>query len=291
MLVVATTADQVAPTRERLAALGVHETTVVDPGGDRCLIQGTSPDDADEARLASVLRADGISAVTRPDAGPRLRAWRRDSQPVVLDDRLSICLAWSEHDRKTLPGLVELGPDGFGDGTHPTTRLLLEVILTRVRGDERVLDIGCGSGVLGLGALRLGAATVVAVDLKPTAVEATRRNAVLNRLDLQLAASTDPVAEIDGTFDAILANISRAGIVDLASQLTCLLSPGGWLAVSGISPRQCSLVAGFLRPLVEVERRVDGEWAAVVFERPSGWCPSPDRAENAHRPDPDDGTE
>ena len=77
---------------------------------------------------------------------------------------------------------IELGLGGFGNGSHPTTRMLVDELIERICGSERVLDVGCGSGVLGLCALRLGAAQVVAVDIKPEAVEATRRNAALNGL-------------------------------------------------------------------------------------------------------------
>ena len=87
------------------------------------------------------------------------------------------------------------------------------------------------------------------------------RNAALNGLDDRLVVGdTLP----GGPFDVVLANIARDGLVVLADQLTPLVAPGGWLAASGISPAQCSLVAGFLRPLVEVAQVVDGEWAVLV---------------------------
>jgi ribosomal protein L11 methylase PrmA len=73
------------------------------------------------------------------------------------------------------------------------------------------------------------------------------------------------MAEIDGVFDVVVANVGRAAVVELAPELVRCVSPRGWLAVSGISPPQCSLVVGFLRPLVEVERRTSGEWSAVVL--------------------------
>jgi ribosomal protein L11 methyltransferase len=137
-------------------------------------------------------------------------------------------------------------------------------LLTRVRGGEEVIDVGCGSGVLGLCALRLGAAGVSAVDMKADAVAATRRNAALNGLDDRLVAGDALPAD---PCDVVLANIARDGLVELADRLKVLVAPGGWLAASGISPAQCSLVAGYLRPLVEVERVVDGEWAVLVVAR------------------------
>jgi ribosomal protein L11 methyltransferase len=105
---------------------------------------------------------------------------------------------------------------------------------------------------------------VVAVDIKAAAVEAAQRNAEINGMDGQLEAVIAPIGELDDTFDIVVANIARAGIVELASELVARVSPGGWLAVSGISPSQCSQVADFLRPLVEVERQTSGEWSALV---------------------------
>ena len=138
--------------------------------------------------------------------------------------------------------VVELGLGGFGNGAHPTTAPARRRAVGRMHGGERVLDVGCGSGVLGLSALRLGAAHVMAVDIKPDAVEATRRNAALNGMDDRLEARPAALAEIDDAFDIVVANIGRAGIVELAPDLVRLVSPAGWLAVAGLAaavrPRQ-----------------------------------------------------
>ena len=263
IVVVAACEDDLAGIQTRLRELGVHALRVEAPSTSRRLVLA-SVDDWEAERLAVTLRAEGMLAVTRPDSGPRLEAWLRHTRPITFADRLSTCFAWSEHDRSELPGLIELGPGGFGNGEHPATRLLIEQLVDRINGGERVLDLGCGSGVLGLCAIELGAASVVAVDLKPEAIAATRRNATLNGMDQRVDATVAPLATIEGAFDVIVANVGRGPIVELAPHLIGLLAPGGWLAVSGISPPQCSLVAGFLRPLIDVEQCIAGEWAAVV---------------------------
>jgi ribosomal protein L11 methyltransferase len=262
IVVVATTEDGVARTRARLDGRAVR---VVAPSRERRLVLAAVDDEWEAERLVAALRSEGELAVPRPDGGVRLEAWMRHTRPVTFGERLSVCVAWSEHDRRGLPGLIELGLGGFGNGEHPTTRLLVEELVRRITGGERVLDVGCGSGLLGLGAAQLGASAVVAVDLKPEAIEATRRNAALNGMENRVDATSSALGEVEGPFDVVVANVGRAAVVELAHELVRLVSPGGWLAVSGFSPAQSSLVAGFLSPLVVVDRRTDSEWAAVVL--------------------------
>jgi len=257
IVVVATTADQADAVRGRLAEL---DAQVVESEAHGVVVAGAE----DEWRLVEQLREEGWLAVVRPDGGPQLEAWKQHTRPLGFGDRLTVSFAWSEHDRTNLPGVVELGAGGFGSGEHPATRLVIESLVGRIVGGERVLDVGCGSGVLGLCALRLGAANVVAVDIKPDAIAATRRNAALNGMESRVDASTSSLADIDQSFDVVVANIGRSVIVDLAPLLVQRVAANGWLAVSGISTPQCAQVVEFLHPLVEVERRTDGEWSSVV---------------------------
>ena len=267
MIVVATTEDELAGMRNRLRVLGVRPVDVVAPSDTRRVLLASVEDVEGAAGLVVSLRAEGVMAVTRPDGGAALDAWYRDTRPVSFGERLSVCLAWSEHDRRQLPGLIELGSGGFGSGHHPTTSQIIEELASRVVGGERVLDVGCGSGILGLCALQLGAAGVVATDIELDAVEAARRNSHINGMGGRLEATLDPLGRIDGPFDVVLANIARAGVVELAPELVAHVSPGGWLAVGGISPSQCSQVVDFLHPLTEVNRRTSGAWSAVVLAR------------------------
>ena len=268
MIVVATTEARVAGVRARLGELGVGATHVAAPSASRRLVLAAVKDEWEAQDVVAALRAEGKVAVTRADGGARLEAWMRHTRPITFGDRLSVCFAWSEHDRRGLSGLVELGLGGFGNGEHPTTRMLVEELLTRIRGGERVLDVGCGSGVLGLCALQLGASRVVATDTAADAVEATRRNAALNGMDGRVEATLAPLQEIEDAFDVVVANVGRAALVELAPELVRLVAPGGWLAVGGFSTSLCSLVAGFLGPLVELERRTSAEWSALVLAPP-----------------------
>ena len=268
MIVVATVAMELDRATARLNQLGVRDVQVFAPNTTRRVLVGAVDDEAAAGPLAMQLRSEGMLATTRPNAGVRLAAWRRRTAPVTFGDRLTVCFAWSEDDRCDMPGVIELGAGGFGSGDHPTTRLLIEQLMQRILGGERVLDVGCGSGVLALAALELGAASAVGVDIDPAAVEATRAHAALNGMADRMVATSGPLEAVETAFDVVLANIARGAIVELAADLVRLVAPGGWLAVSGISPSQCSQVGDFLRPLVEIDRCTEGEWSTLVVARP-----------------------
>jgi ribosomal protein L11 methyltransferase len=281
VIVLAASEDDVPGTRAHLCDLGLTIEQVLAPSEAVRLLLVPVDDESAGGQVVARLRAEGRRAVLRPAGGVQLEAWTRHTSPVAVGDKITLCFVWSEHDRCDLSNVLELDPGGgFGSGMHPTTRLLLQELATRIRGAERVLDVGCGSGVLGLGALRLGAECVAACDIDPVAVEATRRNAAMNGLDHRLHATVAPLDEIAGTFDVIVANIGWAALVELAPQLAAHLSPSGWLAVSGISPAHCSLVAASLRPLQVVDRRRCDEWTVMVLARTddstAASCPRPD---------------
>ena len=245
---------------------GLTTAEVVAPSDARRLLLAPVDDESEGARLVARLRADGRLAVGRPAGGAQLEAWTRHTRPITIGERLTLCFTWSEHDRRGRSNVVEFDPGGgFGTGAHPATRLLLEELALRISGGERVLDVGCGSGILGLCALRLGASNLLGVDIDPDAIAATRRNAALNGVAPRSEATCAPLGDVGGVFDVVLANIGRAGLVALAPDLVGRLAPGGWLAVSGFSPPQCELVAAFLSPMAVVERRLCGEWAALVL--------------------------
>jgi precorrin-6B methylase 2 len=275
IVVLVATEEELPGARASLRQLGLTAPEVVAPSDTRRLLLSPVIDESRGAQVVTRLRSEGRLAVLRPAGGPQLGAWTRHTRPVLVGDRLAVCFAWSEHDRRGLANLVEIDPNGgFGTGDHPSTRLLLEALASGITGGERVLDVGCGSGVLGLCALRLGASNMVGVDIETQAIDATRRNAALNGFERRVQATRTTLDGIEGAFDVVLANIGRAGIVELAPQLLARVSPNGWLGVSGMAPAQCSLVAALLRPLQVVERRMCDDWPALVLaHRPFGHQP------------------
>lgn len=255
IVVVATTVDRLAAARD-----AVGEAEVVAPTGDRRLLLLDVPDVATGHQVEAGLRKKGYPAVLRPGAGPQLAAWLHHTKPVTIGGRLTLSFVWSEHGRSNLPNLVEIDPaGGFGSAQHPATRLILDQLVVRISGGERVLDFGCGNGILGLSALRLGAARLAAVDIDPLAVESTRRNAALNGLEHLLDHRRE------GVFDVIVANIGRAALVELGPDLAARVAPNGWLVASGFSPPQCEVVAAALRPLAVMGQQTTGEWAALTL--------------------------
>jgi ribosomal protein L11 methyltransferase len=238
-------------------------------GGGRVLVYGRFNDASATRAVVTDLRGRGWSATQRPsDDDPWIFAWRNRTQPVPIGgDRLVVALPWAEFDRSTAP-FVEIDPGGaFGAGTHPTTHLLLDALATRLRGGEAVLDVGCGSGVLAIAALRLGAASAVGIDLDPAAVTATRANAERNGLGTRVTAATTPLGEVHDNFDVVLANIGLPVLIEMAPDLQRCLAPGGWLGLSGISQAQVSrLSAAFSSIRVVATPQLD-DWAALLGER------------------------
>jgi ribosomal protein L11 methyltransferase len=194
-----------------------------------------------------------------------VRATQAQFGPIAVGSRLWIVPTWSEPpvaDACVLrldPGLA------FGTGSHPTTRLCLEWLTARVRGGETVLDYGCGSGILAIAAMLLGAGSATGTDIDPQAVGAARANATANGA---AATFVEPDALAPGTFDIVVANILANPLVLLAPALAARTRPGGAIALAGILDVQADAVAAAYAPWFKLAawRRAEG-WVLLEGER------------------------
>lgn len=203
-------------------------------------------------------------------------AWKAHFPVLRIGRRLVIRPTWRRHRRGPDDVIVAMDPGmAFGTGLHPTTRLCLAALESVAdRGalaGARVLDVGCGSGILAIAALRLGAATAVGVDTDPIAVEATVANARRNGLARRVHARAGSLPSGDTPFDIVLANLIAGVLVPLAPALRDEIRPGGTLLASGIFvDREAEVVTAFeAAGLVIGERSVDGDWVALVAHRPA----------------------
>ena len=209
-------------------------------------------------------------------------AWKAHFPVLRVGRRIVIRPTWRRHRRQ--PGAVVLALDpgmAFGTGLHPTTRLCLAALesladrgaltASGAHGPVRVLDVGCGSGILSIAAALLGVRDVLAVDVDPIAVEATTANARRNRLARVVRAREGSAPSGEGPFDVVLANLIASLLVSLADGLLEDLRPGGTLLASGIfENREPDVVAAFRAHGLEVANRwSEGDWVALEARRPA----------------------
>ena len=192
--------------------------------------------------------------------------WRRGFSAQRIGRRLLLHPSWERAESKPGDVVLTIDPENaFGSGDHETTRLVLQVLDERVVGGERVLDVGCGSGVLSIAALRLGAASAIATDIDEDSVIVTARNAELNGVAPALRASTQPLAEVDGVFDIVLANIETRVLIHMADDLRERLTPAGLLVLSGILRSERDELLEAYAPMELEHCLEEGDWCACVL--------------------------
>ncbi|MGH2382548.1 MAG: 50S ribosomal protein L11 methyltransferase [Candidatus Limnocylindria bacterium] len=215
------------------------------------------------------LRPVGPLRVRAVDDADWTEAWK-EHYVVQRIGRVVIVPSWAEEALRPDEVAITLDPGmAFGTGLHPTTRGCLELLQALNPMPDRVLDVGCGSGILALAALRLGAAHAVGLDTDSLAVTAARENAERNTLADRFEAREGTLPATTGErHPLVLANLVAAVLATLALPLARHLAPGGTLLASGIiEPRAAEVIAAFeTAGLGVVERRNDGEWVSLRLE-------------------------
>ena len=279
-----------APYEDALLAAGAMSITLEDAADDPVLEPAPGatplwPYVKIKALFESAASPEGIrSALTAQTPLPRPplafemlgdrvweREWLKDFRTMKFGRRLWICpggqrpsTSEASSDQSLTPALVELDPGlAFGTGTHPTTALCLEWLDGAELAGRQVIDYGCGSGVLGIAALKLGAAHVLALDIDVQALIATRdnalRNGVADAMTVQLVADA-PLAAVD----IVVANILAGPLEQLAPSLAALVRAGGRLVLSGILRDQAAAVARRYAPWFDIAPAIfRDDWARL----------------------------
>ncbi|WP_394823279.1 50S ribosomal protein L11 methyltransferase [Pendulispora albinea] len=265
-----------------LGATGVEErdqtTLVKGPSGKTSLVASfNSREEAESAR-------DQVDASWSPRieelVGDAWRdAWKEHFRPFEITPGIVVCPPWEKY-AGSARYVLELEPGrAFGTGLHETTSLVAGVLSDHrdTYRDGHVLDVGCGSGILALLALLLGAADARAIDNDPDVIDVARENAERNHLEARLTVDTTPVEQITSEYDMVLANIEADVLIALAAPISKCVKPGKLLVLSGVLATQHDRVRAAYSDFEAPEAaqvgtgvRARGEWVALVLRRPLG---------------------
>lgn len=211
---------------------------------------------------------DGYAEVDEEDWST---AWKKYYKPLKLTERIIIKPSWEAYEKQDSEIVIELDPGmAFGTGTHETTQMCAALLDEFVKPEDRVMDIGCGTGILAIIAVKLGAQRVAALDVDPMAVRITEENSVMNGVSHHIEASVGILQDYPKGIqaDIIVANIIASVIVDLADVIPQYLKAGGTFITSGIiRERRDEVIKAYeaigLSPLIIKEM---GEWVGMAFK-------------------------
>ena len=246
---------------------------VEEPFADGAVVEALYTEAPDAAYLSRITGRD-ILVAPLPD-----QDWIKLSQEGLPPVRAGRFFVYGAHDAGTVPhGVIPMKIEAglaFGTGHHETTALCLGVLseLARARRFTRVLDLGCGTGLLAIGAAKLWKRPVLASDIDPVAVEVTIENARANGVAPLVRAITadgltNPILAGGAPYDLLIANILAGPLTQLAPGIIRSLAPGAVLLLSGLLRNQEALVTSFYRDLRFVGRHRMGPWSALVLEKP-----------------------
>ena len=184
------------------------------------------------------------------------KEWEKHYQPIQITEHVWICPSWCAPPNPEAVNLL-LDPGlAFGTGTHPSTAMCLKTLANENLTDQHLVDYGCGSGILGIAGIKLGAKSLLAVDNDPQALTATHDNALRNDVPLASLILASPETETPyltrASADTLVANILAEPLMQLAPKLVDTLKPGGLLILAGLIEAQVDAVTACYSPLVEL---------------------------------------
>ncbi|HEX2950647.1 MAG TPA: 50S ribosomal protein L11 methyltransferase, partial [Armatimonadota bacterium] len=202
-----------------------------------------------------------------------LEGWKQYFSPLEISPKLAVVPSWEEYTPKPGQQIITLDPGmAFGTGTHGTTFTCQQALSTYLQPGMHVCDVGTGSGILAIGAVKLGAGSVVATDNDPLAVRVARDNAEINGVAEQIDFRvSDLLAGVDSQFDLVLANILAPVILILVPQLDRILAPGAVFISSGyITSQEADIRTALEQNGHEVLTRYEREdWVTLVSRKRS----------------------
>lgn len=202
------------------------------------------------------------------------KEWERHFPVLVIQNELVIYPPFKKEEvMNAYPHLMrlEIYPGmAFGTGHHDSTRLMLEILMSLSLAGKKVIDVGCGTGILGLYALKKGAKWVTFLDIDPNAVENTYLNLETNQAPKRYEVILSDLAQFtpNQSYDLVLANIQRNPLIEFADQLKKWMAPSSELLLSGILIEDASLVEKAYKDLVQVQARKTTEWICLHYRKP-----------------------
>lgn len=275
--------DQLDSVSERLEAAGAQAVTIEDAGDDALF------DRLDGEKLIwenslltglfnAELDLDGVlaelAASFSPDKLPQYqieqlpdqdweRSWMDRFKPIHYGHDLWICPTWIDPPQPEATNIM-LDPGlAFGSGTHETTSLCMQWLATQQLAGKKVIDFGCGSGVLAIAALKLGASSALGIDIDPQALQASRSNAETNNVSEKLELLLPSALADDSSADIVFANILAGTLIELKTLLLNLMRPQAVLILSGILHTQESLIVEAFSAGNSLQIERDGDWLLI----------------------------
>ncbi len=199
-------------------------------------------------------------------------AWKKYYKPFNISNNVAIKPSWEEYEKKAGEIVIEMDPGmAFGTGTHETTRLCSQLLEEYVKPGDSVIDVGCGTGILSIIAVKLGAQNAIAVDIDEVAARVSRENCRINGVLDSISVSKGVLSDIKPQkVDIVVANIIADVVIGISGQVPAYLKQGGVLLTSGIiHERRDDVVKAYTGLGFEFVKILEmGEWVAIVFRCP-----------------------